>query len=169
MRSPVRDFKISTALFCLMICAEGCGPDVPDITAVRAIIGAGNTTFSEAIISGNYAPLMELYMESAVSMPPHSPPLMGRAAILRHFTGSALRGVRFTSARFATHDLDVSGTMAYNRGSYDLVMEIPDSGSYMDQGKYLAIWKLDADGNWRILTDIWNSNFTVPVPTDTSS
>jgi ketosteroid isomerase-like protein len=35
-----------------------------------------------------------------------------------------------------------------------------------DHGKYVAVWKKQADGNWKVAVDIWNTDLPLPAPPD---
>src|SRR6266550_3141383 len=36
----------------------------------------------------------------------------------------------------------------------------------VDRGKYVAVWKKQADGNWKVALDIWNTDLPLPAPSD---
>ena len=56
-----------------------------------------------------------------------------------------------------------SGDMAYVSGTYEFTMNGPSGKEISDRGKYLEVWKKQADGKWKCEADIWNSD--VPAST----
>ena len=47
-----------------------------------------------------------------------------------------------------------SGDLGYTSGVY----ESASGGAVTDDGKYLTIWKKEADGSWRVLFDMFNTS-----------
>ena len=49
--------------------------------------------------------------------------------------------------------------MAYELGTYAMTFEVPGGQSPVsDTGKYLAIWKKQADNSWKFHIDSWSSS-----------
>lgn len=86
-------------------------------------------------------------------MPPNATPARGRAAIAEFLAAFP------TIPLFRAEMLRVEGEgdLAYVHGTYHLEMRMPD-GMVPDDGKYIEIWKRQADGSWRIAYDIFNSD-----------
>lgn len=51
-----------------------------------------------------------------------------------------------------------SGDLGYSRGTYELSYTDPSGKSVSDHGKYITVWKKQADGSWKVLRDIFNSD-----------
>ena len=67
--------------------------------------------------------------------------------------------------KFATTGAEVarSGEMAYEYGIYDFATE-DKKGRIIDQrGKYVVVWKKQADGSWKVAADIDNRD-AAPAP-----
>ena len=54
-----------------------------------------------------------------------------------------------------------SGEMVYDVGSYTLTTKVKNGKPTTDHGKYLAVWKKQADGSWKAVADTWNSDLPV--------
>jgi ketosteroid isomerase-like protein len=55
----------------------------------------------------------------------------------------------------------IAGDLAIETGSFQMAMK-PTAGPVMkDTGKYLTMWKHQADGSWKIIRDIDNSDLPV--------
>jgi ketosteroid isomerase-like protein len=75
-----------------------------------------------------------------------------RAAIAKDFAGGDL----------AWHSTAVgvarSGDLAYSVGTYQWKLRGGSGKGSFDKGKYLTVWKKQADGSWRVLFDTFNSD-----------
>src|SRR5215469_984370 len=68
---------------------------------------------------------------------------------------------------FATEDLTWhstevgaarSGDLAYTAGTYQSKLRGRAGKGSIDKGKYLTVWKRQADGSWKVLLDTFNSD-----------
>jgi ketosteroid isomerase-like protein len=59
---------------------------------------------------------------------------------------------------FQGDKVEVSGDLAYTQGTYSMTMTDPEGIPATDKGKYLAVWKKQADGGWKVIEDIFNSD-----------
>jgi ketosteroid isomerase-like protein len=126
------------------------------VNAKRAI-DSSNTAFAAALLAGDGPTMLTVYSDDAIVMPPGSPALRGRAEYTKWNDGM-LAGFKFTEARFTTADLTVEGPYAIETGSYAMTMKPPAGRAVPDTGKYLAIWKQQPGGEWRMVRDIFNSD-----------
>ncbi len=56
-----------------------------------------------------------------------------------------------------------SGDLAYLSGTYDLTLNDAKGKPVKDRGKYVEVWKKQADGTWKTVADIWNSDPPSPA------
>jgi uncharacterized protein (TIGR02246 family) len=123
---------------------------------VREAIERHNANAARWYALGDIDSVASVFAEDAWQMPPHSPPLIGREAI-RAFWRDA---VKWGSWGFTldTQDVAVSGPLAVERGKYVLRFTAgpgapPGMASFEDRGNYLVHWRLEADGEWRVVGD----------------
>jgi len=57
-----------------------------------------------------------------------------------------------------------SGELAYLSGTYELTLNDASGKPVKDRGKYVEVWKKQADGTWKATVDIWNSDLPAPAP-----
>jgi len=57
-----------------------------------------------------------------------------------------------------------SGELGYTSGTYDLSFKDASGKTISDRGKCLTVWKQEADGSWKVLLDMFNSDLP-PTPT----
>jgi ketosteroid isomerase-like protein len=94
------------------------------------------------------------YDAKAKIMPADNPILQGRDAIIAFFNGLPPLSVFKTEAV----EIDGEGNIAYLRGTYKISLNPPDGTPINDQGKYLQVWRKRANGSWRCILDIYNSD-----------
>ena len=51
-----------------------------------------------------------------------------------------------------------SGELGYTSGTYDFSIKDASGKTISDKGKYLTVWKKEADGAWKVLFDTYNSD-----------
>jgi ketosteroid isomerase-like protein len=57
-----------------------------------------------------------------------------------------------------------SGDLAYLIGTYELSVNDYSGKPVTDRGKYSEVWKKQADGNWKVVADMFNSDLPLPTP-----
>lgn len=102
----------------------------------------------------NYAP-------DALLFGPNEPIRRGTAAASQMFTdmfGSAT----FKDVSLKTDDFLVSGDLAIQSGTYAWTVAPKKGKETKDNGKYVSVWQKQADGSWKMIRDIFNTD--VPLP-----
>ena len=54
--------------------------------------------------------------------------------------------------------------LAYDRGTYSMTVTPPGAAPIEDRGKYLTIYRKQADGSWKIARVMFNSDLPLPAP-----
>lgn len=110
------------------------------------------------------------YSDDAIVMPPNIPALTGKEPI-RALWKSMLESPGFGGGWKATKvEVAKSGDIGYVTGTYEL-RETDDNGKPMtDKGKFLEVWKKQADGGWKCVADMFSSDLpTMPAPAASSN
>ena len=152
-----------TAFLALALAAcQPAAPPVPTFTqADRDSIEARHTAWTTAANAGDKAALAALYTEDAALLPPNLPSISGRAGIRTAFDSFPAIG----DAKFRTIDMAGSGDMAVVQGAYTMNVMLPGAtAAVADTGKFIELWRKQADGSWLISWDIWNSDVALPAP-----
>ncbi|HET6567251.1 MAG TPA: SgcJ/EcaC family oxidoreductase [Rhodothermales bacterium] len=128
-------------------------PTMPVTGDVAAAIEEADKQFSDAWSKGDANGVASLYTEDGQMLVPNAETLKGRDAIRQALQGMFQQGRVNLTLKPA--DVHAYGDRAVEEGGY--VMESPE-GQHLDHGKYIVIWKLDRDGQWRLHRDIFNSS-----------
>lgn len=86
---------------------------------------------------------------------PNTPIVIGKKAIAKAIQDD------FSSGDLTWHANAVgvarSGDLGYTSGLYEAKFK-STAGAAADNGKYLTVWKKEADGSWKVLFDTFNSD-----------
>jgi ketosteroid isomerase-like protein len=132
---------------------------------VRRIIERHNANAVRCYAAANVDALSSIFAEDAWQMPPHQAALVGRSAI-RQFWRNAVRWGKWDFT-LTIQNVDVSEPMAVERGTYVLKFTAGSDApkgmtSFEDRGNYLAQWRHESDGEWRIVADAPVSELPLP-------
>lgn len=122
-----------------------------DEAAIDAVVAsameiANGTRDWDAYVQTYYAP-------DATALPPNGTAVQGHAAIAEFLRGFPPMTV-FSSQKV---DLGGDGDLAYVYGRYHMEIE-GEGGPVADDGKYIEIWKRQADGGWKVVYDMFSSD-----------
>ncbi|HVE71228.1 MAG TPA: DUF4440 domain-containing protein [Thermoanaerobaculia bacterium] len=160
MRSRSRPHGLTLAAWiALGACAtqQGTTAAAPNVTsAVRTQIEQTNVRFSDAFNRGDMAALAAMYDTGAVVLAPNAPPMRGRQNIEALWTGARQQG--FKTLNLTVNSVEVVGSHAIELGSYTLVIQPQGQGEMTDRGKYMVLWRRQADGTWKLYRDMFNTS-----------
>ena len=147
----------------LVLALAACQPAAPAALsdADRSAIEAQEQNFAGLALRHALDTLVNAYYtDDAIVLGPNAPPATGHAAILAFLSGFP----PFTTFQLQTVEINGAGGDAWVRGTYKMVMAPPGAAPIPDNGKYLEIWKKQADGNWKVTRDMFNSDVPLPAP-----
>jgi uncharacterized protein (TIGR02246 family) len=147
----------------LLVTLQGCqpaGPRTPDTAGGVDAVRAASVAWDEAHNAADLSRLIQLYADSAVSMPYNRPALEGPRAIEADFR-------EFFDGFQATHkttivSLEVLGDWAIEHGNYALSVTPKAGGAAVNEiGKHIVVRK-KIDGAWKVHWEIWNTDAAPP-------
>ena len=101
---------------------------------------------------------MAFFDNEGSMLAPNSPIATGRDALTK-LIGSAFA---IPDYKLSWHANKVgvarSGELGYTSGTYDLSYKDASGKTISDKGKCLTVWKKEADGSWKVLSDMFNSD-----------
>ena len=120
-----------------------------------------DAAFMKAANAKNPGALVKaFYTRDAVLMPPNHPIVEGHADIQSFLQGLIDSG--FTGIKLETTSVAGVGDLAYGRGRYTLSMAPAGGAPVQDVGKYIVVFRRPANGAWRAVADIFNSDQAAP-------
>lgn len=143
------------ALLVLLV-FTGCASTMSSSTNdAQTYIQSTTPRFISSFNSGDWNAVSGYYADDAVLLMPNADAMRGTAAIRAGFNSMNGMNARLnlTSDRVVQ-----SGDLAYETGTYTMSMT-PSGGNAMnDRGKYLTVWRRQADGTWKIVADAINTS-----------
>ena len=106
------------------------------------------------------------YAESVVVMPPNAPSATTKEAIRSAWKEMLTSPGAAISWKTTKVEVAKAGDLAYVSGTYEETMTDASGKPVKDRGKYVEIFKKQADGTWKVVVDIWNSDLPAPVPSE---
>jgi ketosteroid isomerase-like protein len=100
--------------------------------------------------------------EKGAVLSPNAPIAQGREAIAKSFAGFfTLPNLKITWHADKA-DVAKSGELGYTSGTYQMTFTDPAGKPVPDKGKYVTVWTKQADGSWKVLLDIFNTDMPAP-------
>ena len=114
---------------------------------------------TKAAQTKDVAAWMALYADDAVVLPPNGKMAVNRRDIAKSIGNMlALPGLIAIGRRSAKVEAARSGDLGYVQGTYTASFRNPNGETVNDRGKYLEVWRKQADGSWKCIVDTWNSD-----------
>jgi len=118
------------------------------------VLTTATDVWTEAFNNRDVVTLAGLWSDDGAMLPPNGTAVIGRDAIYEYWK-------RLLTASTTRLELDnvetvVQGDLAYKAGRFELIDT--ETGSAVDQGKYVQIWRRSPRGYWELHRDIWNSS-----------
>jgi uncharacterized protein (TIGR02246 family) len=132
-------------------------PPATDPAAVRRVIDSTNALLIEALNKEDAAAQSALYTPDGMVMLSGMPAWKGRAGIEENAKGM-FDAMDLKDAKFTTDNVEVSGDLAVETGTYSMTVVPKGAKAMPDAGKYITVWKRQSDGTWKIYRDISNSD-----------
>jgi uncharacterized protein (TIGR02246 family) len=154
----------------LLLCAAlaallaGCAATSPDTrdADLKAIKDTETAWVSDAATK-DPTKFAAHYTDDASVLLPNEPIITGRdniAAALKPLLSDPNFALQFQSTKV---DVAKSGDVGYTQGTYAMTMTDPKTKQPMtDKGKYLTVFRKQADGSWKAVSDMLNSDLPLP-------
>lgn len=122
---------------------------------IAAINGLYNQYCTHAN-AGDLDNFLALWEDSAIRMDPDKPSIIGKENIKKFFEPS-FKLFNVKVAVDADKEIQISGDMAFSRGTYTLSITPKEGGPTTTfDGKWLDVDKRQKDGSWKIYIDMVN-------------
>ena len=127
-----------------------------DAATVAEAIDAVWREYEASQIAGDPDRWIALWADDGVQLPPGSPPVVGKEAIDAR-DRSDLEVNDYSEFVITNKEVEVNGDLAFARGDFKVTVAPKSGGDPVDfEGKYMTIFRQQADGSWKIYRDIFN-------------
>jgi ketosteroid isomerase-like protein len=154
--TAVRKTLVLVSVCALAAALGGCNKTAAgatDAASVESAIKADEKKWNEQFKSKDLEGLLSHYAADAYFVAPGAPAAKGSTEI-RKLYAEALSDNYF-SVSFGSDKIDVSGDLAYSRGHFEEKYQDRKSLQIVsDSGTYVAIYKKQPDGSWKVVEDI---------------
>jgi uncharacterized protein (TIGR02246 family) len=165
-----RDGLVSTGVILALIMplaacgGGGAGVATVDREAVADTIRTSERQMLADFRSRDANKVAAHYADDAVVMITNRPSMIGREAITQGMAQSIADPAFALDFANQKTEVAASGDLAYSRGTYTVSYTHPESkSSVTEKGNYVNIYKLQADGSWKIVEDL-TSPMTAAAP-----
>ena len=150
----------------LVLAASGCAPQVDVEAEAAAIRELTDVEWMEAGQAKDVERWVSFHTDDALLFPPNAPLVTGKEAI-RAVTSELLSNPGY-EASWQTTKVEVarSGDLAYSYGPQKITVNDVEGNPVTDQQKWVAVWKKQADGTWKCVALILNSDGPAAAATD---
>ena len=151
----------------LLSFAFGCQPQTTSDTraADESALKDWDAQWSKAAGAKDVDKTVSYYADGAIVMPPNAAAITTKDAI-RKTWNDLLTAPGFSGGWKATKvEVARSSDIAYVSGTYEMTINDAGGKPVTDRGKYLEAVKKQADGTWKCVADIWNSDIPMPSMT----
>jgi ketosteroid isomerase-like protein len=131
-----------------------------DPRASEAEVRAADAQWAKAAAARDVEGTIAYYSDDAVVMPPNFAMAMDKGAERKAWSEILTPGteVSWTAGKV---EAAKSGEFVYDVGIYTVITKSKGKQT-TDGGKYLAVWKKQADGKWKAVAATWNSDKPLP-------
>ena len=121
-------------------------------------LASNHQAFLDGVRTGDVARLVSLFCEDGVLMPPNEPSLFGRSELQEwyedYYQHFGIVSITETEREVAL----IANGWAVERFAYMIAIAPLSGGERIrDDGRFFQVWKLEADGEWRIAQAMFNS------------
>jgi ketosteroid isomerase-like protein len=154
-----------TATVLLAACAPAESPTPPDPEAVRASLIAADQAFAAATAAKGLEGWLAAFDTTAIQMEPDVPFTPGLAAIrgamAPAFADTTWRLTWEPTMAFAS----AAGDLGYTLGTWQSTRYNDAGRGQVSTGKYVTIWRKQADGSWKVVFDGGNPDSSPQLTT----
>jgi ketosteroid isomerase-like protein/mannose-6-phosphate isomerase-like protein (cupin superfamily) len=136
--------------------AAACAPSV-NVEQERAALLAADRAWSESIKDADK--FMSYFAPDGSLYPPGMPVATGTEAIRKMFDEMTAAPGFSLAWRATRAEVGAGGDVGYTVGTYEMSM-----GGPTENGKYVTIWRKQADGQWKVVEDIANADAPPAAP-----
>lgn len=141
--------------------ADDAARQQQDVAAVNAFVDHIGETFN----TGNLDAFMQVFTEDAIQFNQGMPDVVGKAAIRKLYEDALAQND--IKVAFHTQEVSVSGDLAYEGGTYDILIRPRDNPAAEPMtvtNRHVHVLKRQADGSWKTWRMMTNGSAAAEAP-----
>jgi ketosteroid isomerase-like protein len=148
----------TVTLMGVVACQRQGDAPAADVEAVRT----ADAALSKAVSDRDLERTVAFYASDASILPVAEPIVTGTEAIRREWQHIfAIPGYRSITTTTKV-EVSRSGDLGYTQGTYTAEFDLADGTSATERGKWVSVWKKQADGAWKVAVEIYNTDEAPP-------
>jgi ketosteroid isomerase-like protein len=151
-----RHSAVLIACFVLLVLATLRASDKSQMTATDAV-RAADDAWMKVFAAKDLDKSVAFCDERAAVLAPNAPIAEGKEAIAKSFSVF----FRLVDLKITWHadkaGVAKSGELGYTSGTYEMSYSA-GTAKIADRGKYVTVWKMQANGDWKVVLDIFNTD-----------
>jgi len=138
--------------------------DARNVRPVERMLRDLDAQWSKAAAAKDLEQTIAYYSDDAIALPPNAASASTKEAIRNTWKDLLASPGLIITWKPTRVELGRSADLAWVSGTYALTMTDAAGRAINDRGKYLEIWKRQADGKWKCGADMWNSDLPSSAP-----
>jgi ketosteroid isomerase-like protein len=133
-------------------------------TKAEQALREADAAWSKAAESKDLDKTVSYYSDDATVLPPNAPAATTKEAIRKVWQDMLATPGFVISWKATKVEVAKSGDLGFVSGTYEVTMNDDSGKPVSEKGKYVEVWKKQADGKWKCGTDTWNSDLPASAP-----
>jgi ketosteroid isomerase-like protein len=154
----MRIFKPHACVALLVLASCSTEAPAPQIDLANERTALMDTDLAWSATVPDLDKFLSFFADDASFLPPDMPLAQGQEAI--RATAAQILSTPGFSINWKATKADVSGTadLGYTMGVYQATMNDAAGKPMASVGKYVTVWKKQADGQWKVVADCFNAD-----------
>jgi ketosteroid isomerase-like protein len=140
----------------LMILGVGAAASAQTADSAADSVRAADAAWLKVYSAKDLNKSVAFFDDQGSMLSPNDPIATGKAAISKLIASDFSLGNLTWQVDKA--GVSKSGDLGYTSGRYIFSFKYPSGKPVTDNGKYLTVWKKQADGSWKVLFDMFNTD-----------
>ncbi|HKQ63214.1 MAG TPA: DUF4440 domain-containing protein [Candidatus Polarisedimenticolaceae bacterium] len=141
----------------------GCmAPAADQSTKAVADLRAADAAWEKAFSSRDLDTAVGFVESGGSILAPNAPIATGPEAVRTLFAGFHAMPALNIHWQATRAEASKSGDLGFTSGTFELSFNDPAGNPVNDRGKYVTAWRKQADGSWKVVLDIFNSDLPPP-------
>ncbi len=142
--------RIFSLVFGCLLMAGSAGIQAAGAGEAKELLEA-DRAFARATAENGLEGFASFLVEDVWFLPDGAPFTKGKQAVVKSWL-SLLSDLE-TSLTWEPVKADASGDLGYTVGQYVLSGKTPEGKAFVERGKYITVWKKQANGEWKVVID----------------